>query len=89
MDRLRAAEKSAKEKKTGLWENYSAPAKGGSAQGLAANGSAGPVGPQTKGTSFDATVVRIWNADTISVIEKGDASGKERRMTLASVRAPR
>lgn len=89
MDRLRAAERSAKEKKTGLWENYSAPAKGGSAQGVAANGSAGPVGPQTKGTSFDATVVRIWNADTISVIEKGDASGKERRMTLASVRAPR
>lgn len=88
LDRLRAAERSAREKKAGVWENYVAPSKGGSAGGPA-NGSAPPTGPQTKGNTFDATVVRIWNADTISVIEKGDASGKERRLTLASVRAPR
>lgn len=88
LDRLRAAERSAKEKKIGLWENYSAPARGASAAN-ASNGTSAPTGPQTRGQTFDATVVRIWNADTISVIEKGDAKATERRLTLASVRAAR
>lgn len=88
MDRLRAAEKSARDKKLGLWEGYVAPKKGGAAgaNGVA-NGSTTDL--QTKGNKFDATVIRIWTADTISVIEKGDAEGKERKLTLASVRAPR
>lgn len=90
MDRLRAAEKSAKEKNLGLWEKYVSPSAGRGVAGSAAAGGAGAGGAQTtKGTSFDATVVRVWTSDTLSIIAKDDPSGKERKVQLASVRGPR
>ncbi len=82
---MRAAEKTAKEKRLGLWEGYGASAVKG---GAATNGHANGVS-MTKGNSFEATVVRIWGSDQISVVEKGDESGKERRLQFASVRGPR
>ncbi|KAK4688228.1 staphylococcal nuclease domain-containing protein 1, partial [Tremellales sp. Uapishka_1] len=83
LDRLRAAEKTAKDKKLGLWEGYGL---SNGSKGVASNG-AGNGHSTSKGTSFDATVVRIWGSDQISVIAKGDE--KERRLQLASVRGPR
>lgn len=84
LDRLRAAEKAAKEKKLALWEGYGAV----KASTGASNGSA-PIVGTTKGDSFDAVVTRIWGSDQLSVVAKGDSSGKERRLQLASVRGPR
>ena len=78
MERLRAAEKNAKEKRLNLYASLpSAPAvsQGGK---LATNGS-----PR----NFDATVVRVWSGDQISVIPKD--GGKERRIQLSSTRAPK
>lgn len=53
--------------------------------GGTSNGSA----PSTKGSTFDATVVRIWGSDQVSVVARNDESAKERRVQLASVRGPR
>ncbi|KAJ9122184.1 hypothetical protein QFC24_004414 [Naganishia onofrii] len=97
MDKLRAAEKSAKEKKLGIWENYVSPAASRQLNGQQGNGTNGASAagstathPTTKGTEFDATVVRIWGADTVSVIEKsGSAPEKERRLQLSSIRGAR
>lgn len=93
MDRLRAAEKSAKDKKLGIWENYAGPSASKSANGPNATGATGATAGttlNTRGTEFDATVVRIWGADTISVIEKGsETPEKERRLQLSSIRGPR
>ncbi|WWC90066.1 uncharacterized protein L201_004999 [Kwoniella dendrophila CBS 6074] len=80
LDRFRAAEKSAKDRKLGLWEGYGTKANG------ASNGSAA-VASTTKGNEFDATVVRIWGSDQLSVVPKGEE--KERRLQLSSVRGPR
>ncbi|KAF9263252.1 hypothetical protein L218DRAFT_959268 [Marasmius fiardii PR-910] len=75
MERLRAAEKSAKEKRACLYA--SAPAS-----------SIAKAGPSLNGNrSFEAQVVRIWSGDQISVIEKD--SGKERRLQLSSTRGPK
>ncbi|WWD01433.1 hypothetical protein V866_008377 [Kwoniella sp. B9012] len=82
LDRFRAAEKSAKDKKLGLWESYGTSKSNGTT-----NGTSTPVS-NTKGNEFDATVVRIWGSDQLSVIPKGDGQ-KERRLQLASVRGPR
>ncbi|PSR73928.1 hypothetical protein PHLCEN_2v10286, partial [Hermanssonia centrifuga] len=77
MERLRQAERSAKEKRLGLFANIAAPPiKANGA--VAANG-----GPR----HFDAVVIRVWSGDQISVAEK-DGS-KERRIQLSSVRAPK
>lgn len=88
IDKLRQAEKAAKDKRIGLWENYVAPSAGRPSNGAAANGAAAAA-PTTKGQAFDATVVRVWSADQVSVVVKGEAQGKERRVQLASVRGPR
>jgi len=77
MERLRAAEKSAKEKRLCLYANVSAPA---------AIAKAGPAGNGVA-RAFDATVVRVWTGDQISVVEKD--GGKERRMQLSSTRGPK
>ncbi|WVF72237.1 hypothetical protein IAT40_007049 [Kwoniella sp. CBS 6097] len=82
LDRIRAAEKAAKDKRLGLWENL------GASKSSTTNGSA-PSAQTTKGQQFDATVVRVWGSDQISVVAKGDDSGKERRLQFASVRGPR
>jgi staphylococcal nuclease domain-containing protein 1 len=89
LDRLRAAEKSAKDKRIGIWEKYVPPASARSQTNGGANGPTGTAVPTSKGSSFDATVVRIWSADTISVVAKGDSDAKERKLQLASVRGPR
>ncbi|ORX39823.1 hypothetical protein BD324DRAFT_615122 [Kockovaella imperatae] len=85
LDRLRAAERTAKEKRLGLWEGYGAsrPASNG------VNGHSSAPVATTKGSDFDAVVIRVWNSDQISIVAKGDAGEKERRVQLASVRGPR
>ncbi|WRT67103.1 uncharacterized protein IL334_004069 [Kwoniella shivajii] len=82
LDRFRAAEKSAKEKKLALWESYGISKTAGTANGSSTSGA-----PTTKGNEFDATVVRIWGSDQLSVLPKTE--GKERRLQLSSVRGPR
>ncbi|KAJ6593999.1 hypothetical protein B0H19DRAFT_1246717 [Mycena capillaripes] len=77
MEKLRAAEKLAKEKRLCLYAN--APASTASkSNGTASNGQA---------RVFDATVVRVWSGDQISVVEKD--TGKERRLQLSSTRGPK
>ena len=77
MERLRAAEKSAKEKRLCLYANAPAATSSGKSVTVA-NGAS---------RSFDATVVRVWSADQISVTEKD--GGKERRLQLSSTRGPK
>ena len=76
MERLRAAEKVAKEKRACLYANVPAPSA--KSNGSAANGSS---------RSFDATVIRVWSGDQISVVEK--EGSKERRLQLSSTRGPK
>lgn len=76
MERLRAAEKTAKEKRACLYAN--APTPSAKSNGTAINGNA---------RQFDATVVRVWSADQISVVDR--ESGKERRLQLSSTRGPK
>ncbi|KAJ3724605.1 hypothetical protein C8R42DRAFT_695244 [Lentinula raphanica] len=76
MERLRAAEKVAKEKRLCLYASSTQPTA--SKTGSAAN---------AQGRSFEATVIRIWSGDQISVSEK--PSGKERRLQLSSTRGPK
>lgn len=75
MERLRAAEKIAKERRACLYAN--APAPGVSRTGSTAGGPS---------KAFDATVTRIWSGDQISVVDK---DGKERRLQLSSTRGPK
>jgi staphylococcal nuclease domain-containing protein 1 len=80
MERLRAAEKVAKEKRVCLYANLPAPSASttGKANGTSSNGLV---------RNFDATVVRVWSGDQVSVFEKdGD---KERRLQLSSTKGPR
>ncbi|KAJ7188134.1 hypothetical protein C8R46DRAFT_10891 [Mycena filopes] len=77
MEKLRAAEKSAKEKRLCLYANAPA-ATAAKSNGTAANGQV---------RVFDATVVRVWSGDQISVVEKD--TGKERRLQLSSTRGPK
>ena len=76
MERLRQAERVAKEKRLKLYAN--APAPAAKANGTAINGNA---------RSFDAIVTRVWSGDQISVADR--ESGKERRIQLSSTRAPK
>ncbi|KAI0645442.1 transcription factor [Trametes meyenii] len=77
MERLRAAEKAAKEKRAYLYAN--APAQSAKSNGTTtSNGSS---------RAFEATVVRVWSADQISVVDRD--TGKERRLQLSSTRGPR
>lgn len=76
MERLRAAEKTAKEKRAYLYANAAPPKPSG--------GSATPSGGAR---AFEAAVIRIWSGDQISVVEKD--SGKEHRLQLSSTRAPK
>ncbi|KAG8833983.1 hypothetical protein FRC17_009765 [Serendipita sp. 399] len=80
MERLRAAETTAKEKKVFLY-----------AQRGDAAGKAKPTGTNPKlhddNRAIDGQVIRVWSADTISILEKD--TGKERRVQLSSTRAPK
>ncbi|CCL99863.1 uncharacterized protein FIBRA_01888 [Fibroporia radiculosa] len=76
MERIRAAEKAAKEKRKYLYEKL--PTTSTKTNSVAVNGSS---------RAFDATVVRVWTGDQLSVVDK--ESGKERRLQLSSTRGPK
>ena len=78
MERLRAAEKSAKEKRLCLYASAPAVSVTSKSGGTTSDGQA---------RSFEATVTRIWSGDQISVVDK--ASGKERKLQLSSTRGPK
>ncbi|EIN12033.1 transcription factor [Punctularia strigosozonata HHB-11173 SS5] len=78
MERLRSAERSAKEKRAYLYASATAPKTNG-AGASTANGAS---------REFDGYVVRVWTGDQISVVESGPG-GKERRVQLSSVRGPK
>lgn len=77
MERLRQAERAAKEKRLKLYASAPTPAAKSNG-GVALNGNA---------RNFDAVVTRVWSGDQISVAEKDGA--KERRIQLSSTRAPK
>jgi staphylococcal nuclease domain-containing protein 1 len=77
MERLRAAERAAKEKRAYLYA--SAPAMKASGSGATT-----PSGQK----DLDGHVVRVWSGDQISIVESGPG-GKERRVQLSSVRSPK
>lgn len=76
MERLRAAEKTAKEKKLYMYANLPT-----SAASRANEQSAGG-SPR----NFDGTVTRVWSGDQLSIVDK---EGKERKVQLSSTRAPK
>ncbi len=78
MERLRAAEKTAKEKRLNLFANQTLTISNANAHGALSNGSA---------RAFDATVIRVWSGDQVSVI--GKEGGNERRLQLSSTRGPK
>lgn len=78
MERLRAAEKAAKEKRVCLYANAPAAPTANLNSGSTAAGHS---------RNFDAIVIRVWSGDQISVVDK--EGGKERRIQLSSTRAPK
>lgn len=86
LEKFRQAEKAARDKRLGLWAS-SAPVA--STSNGVANGHAPAPASTTKGNSFDATVVRVWNAEQLSILPKIDEKSAERRVQLASVRGPK
>ncbi|WVO12839.1 hypothetical protein L204_100447 [Cryptococcus depauperatus] len=84
LDKYRTAEKVARDRRLGIWEHHQPQ------QAVISGVVSGPAfTTTTKGTDFDATVIRIWGSDQLSVVECDDASEKERRLQLSSVRGPR
>jgi staphylococcal nuclease domain-containing protein 1 len=76
-EKLRAADRAAKEKRLGLHKNATtAPALSKSISGTA-NGPA---------RAFEGTVIRVWSGDQISIVTK---DSKERRVQLSSTRGPK
>jgi len=75
MERLRAAERVAKEKKLCLYANLPAPS---------ASKTNGHPGGSSR--NFEGTVTRVWSGDQLSIVDK---EGKERRVYLSSTRAPK
>lgn len=78
MEKLRAAERSAKERRVCLYANAPSVTVAAKGNGTTSTGQA---------KTFDATVVRVWSGDQVSVVEK--ESGKERRLQLSSTRGPK
>jgi staphylococcal nuclease domain-containing protein 1 len=76
MERLRAAEKAAKEKRLYLYANLPTSAASKTNE-HSAGGS-----PR----NFDGTVIRVWSGDQLSIVDK---EGKERKVQLSSTRAPK
>jgi len=76
-EKLRAADRGAKEKRIGLHANAAtAPALSKSISGTA-NGIE---------RAFEGSVTRIWSGDQITILTK---DGKERRVQLSSTRGPK
>ncbi|KAJ3191082.1 hypothetical protein HK101_008094 [Irineochytrium annulatum] len=71
--KYRAAEEKAKEKRMRLWKNFVAKSREAGA-------------PESE---FDGVVVKIATADTIHVVPSSNPDGPERKITFASLRAPR
>ena len=84
MERLRAAERAAKEKRLNLYASL--PGAGAGAGGASKSNGNGN-GTSSSARVFDAVVVRVWGGDQISVVPKD--GGKERRIQLSSTRAPK
>jgi staphylococcal nuclease domain-containing protein 1 len=76
-EKLRTADRAAKEKRVCLHANVPMP----SAIGRSTSGT-------THGTvrEFEGTVIRVWSGDQISIATK---DGKERRVQLSSTRGPK
>jgi staphylococcal nuclease domain-containing protein 1 len=74
MERLRAAERKAKERRLCLY----------AAAASASKGVAGTPNPSSKPQAFNGIVSRVWSGDQLSVF---DPAGKERKLQLSSVRA--
>ncbi|KAG9316712.1 hypothetical protein JVU11DRAFT_2772 [Chiua virens] len=79
MERLRAAEKVAKEKRVCLYASALVPSAPASTK---ANGA-----PNGNSRLFEGVVIRVWSGEQISVAEK--ENGKERRLYLSSTRTPK
>ncbi|KAI0093340.1 transcription factor [Irpex rosettiformis] len=77
MERLRQAERSAKERRANLYAGSPTPAAKSNGHAVSGGASA----------NFDGVVTRVWSGDQISVADKD--TGRERRVQLSSTRAPR
>ena len=77
MERLRAAEKTARERRAALYATAPAPSASTATTGKSANGAS---------KNFDGTVVRVWSGDQVSIV---DRDGRERRVQLSSTRGPK
>jgi staphylococcal nuclease domain-containing protein 1 len=83
MERLRAAEKQAKEKRLGLYATSGGPG----ATGAGGKADGGPSKPSVSGSrTWEGVVVRVWTGDQVSIV---DSAGRERRVQLSSVRGPK
>jgi len=76
-EKLRAADRSAREKRLGLHANAQLPSAISKALSAAPNGTS---------RAFEGTVVRVWSGDQVSILAK---DGKERRVQLSSTRGPK
>ncbi|CEH17477.1 Transcriptional coactivator p100 [Ceraceosorus bombacis] len=88
MEGYRNAERSAKEKRAGMWKNWQ-PASSqtnGAGAGHAASASSNP-SAATLPRNFDAVVTRIVSGDTVHV-KRDDAHAQEERIYLSSIRQP-
>ncbi|KAI0305558.1 transcription factor [Multifurca ochricompacta] len=76
-EKLRSADRAAKEKRLGLHANASTPSAISKSISGTANGTA---------RAFEGTVIRVWSGDQVSIATK---DGKERRLQLSSTRGPK
>jgi staphylococcal nuclease domain-containing protein 1 len=76
-EKLRAADRSAREKRLGLHANAPLPSAISKSLSGAPNGAA---------RALEGTVVRVWSGDQVSILAK---DGKERRVQLSSTRGPK
>ncbi|KAG8990818.1 hypothetical protein FRB90_001602 [Tulasnella sp. 427] len=80
LEKVKAAERGAKEKRLNLHSTAAQPSNG--SQKAAGT----PAGPSQR-TEFEGQVIRIWSSDQVSIWD--DVAGKDRRVQLSSVRGPR
>ncbi len=82
---LRAAERAARDARARLWTNYAPPAPAAGARAAAAGAGAGAAAPAGE-RRYDARVAEVISGDQLLLVPAG--GGAERRVSLASVRAP-
>ena len=76
-EKLRAADRAAKEKRIGLHANSA------TALALSKSISGTANGPER---AFEGSIIRIWSGDQITILTR---DGKERRVQLSSTRSPK